>query len=397
MDFLTALDLHDARPVCPTLAAACFAFGNLFCYKLSSDMADDARIKQFEIADEEALLSFLRAAYPGEALKSDPAFWRWHFLENPHAEAGNVPLWIVKSGERVVGQMAAIPVQLKVCEELRRALWIIDFMLLPEYRGRKLGKNLMGLARETYCRTMLALGYNQQSEAVLRSHQWAHLGHINRYHLQLFPGHAVKEISRLAPARHLANLAYAPFRPRRAKLSPSAAGEVREVHRFDSSFDELWQRAARQWPCAVVRGSRFLEWQFMKQPGKKYEVLGYYEGERLAAYAVLFFRKAGPGGAPPKAAISDLCYDAENAEGAIDSLLKAAIRLALERRVGGLVTDVLDARIEARLKRLGFWRIKASPPFMAGTDERQDLVYERSNWFLTRADSDVSIFEEPNL
>ncbi|HEY0080148.1 MAG TPA: GNAT family N-acetyltransferase [Pyrinomonadaceae bacterium] len=363
-------------------------------------MAGDVQIKQFELSDEDALLAFLRRAYPGEPLKSDPKFWRWHFLENPHAALDDVPLWIVRSGAEVVGQMAAIPVRLKVGEEERRALWIIDFILLPEYRGRKLGKGLMQMARETYCTTMIALGYNEQSEAVLRSHKWVSLGSINRYHRQLFPGNALKEVARFGAARHLANLAYAPFRPRRESLPAPADGTngaLRELTSFDASFDRLWQEASAQWPCAVVRSSRFLEWQFMKQPGKKYDVLGYFEGERLLGYAVVFVRKAGPGGAPPKAAISDLCYGREKSEQVIEILLKGALGLALERRAGGLVTDVLDPRVEQALGRLGFWRVKASPPFMAGTLDRQDLMYERSNWFLTRGDSDVSIFEEPNL
>ena len=155
--------------------------------------------------------------------------------------------------------------------------------------------------------------------------------------------------------------------------------------------------ASRQWPCAVVRNSGFLEWQFMKQPYKKYDVLGYYEGERLLGYVVLFFRKPARGGVSPKAAISDLCYSERNSREIIDGLLQGALRLAIERRAGSLVTDVLDPRVEQSLGRLGFWRIKAAPPFMAGTDERQDLLYERGNWFLTRADSDVSIFEQPNM
>jgi GNAT superfamily N-acetyltransferase len=360
-------------------------------------MQEDIQIKQFEVSDQDALLSFLRLAYAEEPIKYDAAFWKWHFLENPHAALNDVPLWIVKNGDAVVGQMATIPVRLKVGEDERRALWIIDFILLPEYRGRKLGKRLMQVARETYCKTMIALGYNSQSEAVLRSHQWVSLGSINRFHKLLFPGNATKEISRLAPARHLANLVYAPLRPRVSKLSNFNNGALREVSGFDSSFDELWRDASSQWTCAVVRNSRFLEWQFMKQPFKKYDVVGYYEQDRLLGYVVLFFRKPERGGVSQKAAISDLCYSSENSQEIIDSLLKGALRLAMERRAGSLVVDVLDPRIEQGLKHLGFWRIKASPPFMAGTDERQDLLYERSNWFLTRADSDVSIFEQPNL
>ena len=360
-------------------------------------MPSDVQVKQFELSDQEALLAFLRLAYPGEPLKSDAVFWKWHFLENPYASLNNTPLWIVKSGDRVVGQMATIPVELKVGSDEMRALWIIDFILSAEYRGRGLGKRLMQVARETYCTTMLALGYNKDSEAVLRSHKWVSLGNINRYHIMLFPGNAAKEVAQIAPVRHLTNLIYAPFRPSLNKLSADGGGTLREVREFDSSFDELWKDASVQWPCAVVRSSRFLEWQFMKQPGKKFEVRGYYENDRLLGYVVLFFRKAVHGEAADKVAISDLCWGAENSEVVIENLLKGALRLALERRAGGLVIDVLDTRVEQKLRQFGFWHIKASPPFMAGTFEHQDLMYERHNWFLTRGDSDVGIFEQPNL
>ena len=360
-------------------------------------MPNDVQIKQFELSDLDALLSFLRIAYPGEALKGDPTFWKWHFLENPYVSHDNVPLWIVKNGDDVVGQMATIPVSLKVGKEERPAIWIIDFILLSEYRGQKLGKRLMQVARETYCTTMIALGYNEQSRAVLLSHKWVEQGNINRYHKILFPGDAASKISQLGPLRRMANLLYAPFRPSRARLTSSRNAELREVKEFDASFDDLWRDASEQWPCAVVRSSRFLEWQYMKQPGKKFDVIGYYEKGRLLGYVVLFFRKAESGGVSHKAAITDLCYSATNPADVIDGLIKSALKLALERRVGGLVIDVLDEQVERSLRRFGFWRIKASPPFMVGTIESQDLMYERSNWFLTRGDSDVSIFEEPNV
>jgi hypothetical protein len=294
--------------------------------------------------------------------------------------------------------MATIPVSLKFFDETRRALWAVNLIVLPEYRGHKLAKRLIQLAHETYCTTMIGLGYNEQSAPVLRSHKWVPLGSINRYHRQLFPGHSEKQLARFAPARHLVNLVFAPFRPSRADLLPDPNGELREVSSFDSSFDELWEEASAQWNCAVIRSSRFLEWQFMRQPGKKYQALGYYQGERLLGYVVIFMRKSGIGsGAPPKMAVSDLCYSPHNKEQVIDGLLKAALALALEKRAGGLVIDVLDPHVERRVERLGFWRIRNSPGFIAKSVDRQDLFYERSNWFLTRGDSDVSIFEQPNL
>jgi hypothetical protein len=112
---------------------------------------------------------------------------------------------------------------------------------------------------------------------------------------------------------------------------------------------------------------------------------------------VLFFRKPEHRGVSPKVAITDICYQPEFADRIIEGLLRAALKETLDRQAGSLVTDVLDERVEAWLRRYGFWQIKNAPQFMASANERQELIYEPRNWYLTRADSDVSIFEQPNL
>src|SRR6266850_1408178 len=113
-------------------------------------MAGDVQVKQFELADQEELLSFLRVAYPAEPRKSQLDFWKWHYLENPHTALDDIPLWVVKDGERIVGQLATIPVNLKVGAEETRAIWILDFIVLPKYRGQGLGKRLVLTSRESY-------------------------------------------------------------------------------------------------------------------------------------------------------------------------------------------------------------------------------------------------------
>lgn len=359
-------------------------------------MPANVQIKQFELSDQAAVLAFLRSAYSDDPRKSDPAFWKWHYLENPYTSLDDIPLWIVKDGERVVGQAATILVELKVGDETRQGIWILDFILLPEYRGQKLGKRLLQLARETYP-TMMALGFNDASGNVLRSLEWVPMGAINRYQRLLFPGNGLKEIAALAPLRGLVNLGYSPFRPGSRETTAGQHYTIREVSGFDDSFDDLWRRAAERYPCAVARGSSFLDWQFMRQPGKKFDVLGLYEGPRLMGYSVLFFRKPERSNAPPKAAITDICYDSSNPVEIIDELLKAALRLSLERRAGSLVTDVRDTMIEERLRELRFFPIKRSPPFMVYSPSQRELMYEPHNWFLTRADSDVSVFEDPNV
>src|SRR4030095_2991580 len=128
--------------------------------------------------------------------------------------------WIVKDGKRVVGQAATILVELKVAAEIRKAVWILDFILLPEYRGQKLGKRLLQLGRETYP-TMLALGYNDMSGNVLLSLDWVPLGTIDRFQRLLFPGQGLKETAGFAPLRELINTSYSPFRPRPGQTNPN--------------------------------------------------------------------------------------------------------------------------------------------------------------------------------
>jgi GNAT superfamily N-acetyltransferase len=360
-------------------------------------MQNTVHIKQFELSEKDALLSFLRIAYPDDPRQSDTRFWEWHYLESPYVTPDNMPIWIAKDGEEVVGQMAAIPVELKIGEVQRRAIWILDFVVRPDYRRRGLGKRLV-LAAEEFCPVRLGIATDaQHSPAILKSLGWAMLGKIPRYNRLLFPGNAIREISRFKPLRQLVNIVYAPLRPRLTGRSSSRSATLQVVEQFDSSFDALWRESSAQWPCVVVRDSGMLRWQFSQQPGKKFEALGLYEKERLVGYVVLFVRKHDAHGVLPKAAITDLCYHPDRPVEIIDELLQGALQLAVRRRVGALVTDVTDPLVEERLRRFGFWRTKNPQQFMVKSADHQDLLYDSSNWFLTRGDSDTSIFEQSNL
>jgi GNAT superfamily N-acetyltransferase len=358
-------------------------------------MGNQVEIKQLELAEQDALLSFLRVAYADEPRRSEPAFWRWHHVDNPFTSPDNLPIWIIKSGEQIAGQLGALPIDLKIGTEVKRVIWFLDFVIAPELRGQGLGKKLMAFASE-FSPTRMTLGFNEQSARVFHSLKWMSLEGLHRYQRLLFPGNALREISQIEPLRKVVNACWSPFLKRSA-AKRSEFGTIREVTEFDDAFADLWTRAASQWTCAIVRSPRYLEWQYLKQPGKKFNVLGLYEHDRLRGYIVLFFRKGRRSDVSPKVAISDICYDANDGSQVVDALLRAALRLAIERRAGSMVADVLDPLVESRLRPLGFWQIKASPQFMVSTNQDKELLCQPNNWFLTRGDCDVSIFEEPNL
>jgi GNAT superfamily N-acetyltransferase len=352
-------------------------------------------IKQLELSEKNELLIFLRTAYADNPRMSDVSFWDWHFLENPYIEADNLPVWIAKDDNEIVGQLAATPVKLKVGNAEKSAIWILDLVVRTDYRKRGLAKKLVAEA-EAFC--PLRLGMNtaeQHSTALLEGLGWTMFGKVPRYNKLLYPGEALREISRIKIARRFANAVFAPLRP--SFKDNDFEKNLRRIEKFDASFDELWRESAAQWTCAVVRETVFLNWQYVNQPGKKYDILACYENEKLLGYAVLYFRKADAGGALAKAAITDLIYHQSKPIETIDRLLRGSLQIALERRAGALVTDALDSTIEKRLKFFGFGRVKSPLQLLVKSSERREILEDTNQWLVTRGDSDTSVFEQPNL
>lgn len=358
-------------------------------------MPDDIVIEQMRLSDKAELLAFLKAAFPDNPRQSDAGHWDWHFLKHPYSEPDNIPVWLAKSGGHVVAQLATIPVEMNLDGESVRAIWILDLIVAPDFRRRGIMKRMFDIVMAQYPFGLGVATDKQHSVAMVRGWDWAIFPKIPRYHRLLFPGTASRDLSRLKPLRTAADLAFAPFRPRRNR-SHVGPNMVRAVESFDESFDRLWAECRGQWKCSISRSAAFLNWQFREQPGKRFDVLGYYDGDRLLGYAVMFFRRENRQGAIDKAAISDICYHPSAPGQIVDALLEAALQLCLERRAGGLVTDTFDPFLQQRLKRFGFWNVKTRLEMLAKVPEGYEFAYDPANWFLTRGDSDISIFEHPN-
>lgn len=354
----------------------------------------DFEITQLQTHQLDELPEFLRAVYPSEVRKTDLAYLRWFYQQNPNVGSDALPIWILRRNGQIIGQLGTIPVQLKVGATYTKAIWILEFVILPEFRGQGLGKKLVLAAGEKYS-TMITLGINEASTRVFTSLGWKPMGRIHRYHKFLFAGSSVGISGQRSLLREGLNRISFPLRASLERKNPKYTITCDRV--FGPELGQLSEQAFAQRCVAVRRDHKFLEWQFLRQPGKLFDCICLYEEDRLVGYAILFFRAGRDGGPPPKAAISDLVYDSRNQNEVIGALLNAALQLAIERKAGSLVTDVLDARAEARLKKLGFSRIKNSPPFMAVSSEFPNQVHDPANWYLTRADADISIFEEPNV
>jgi hypothetical protein len=354
-------------------------------------MGDDIIIERMKISERPQVLDFLARAYPDNPRQSDPEFWNWHFTDLPNVDPDLLPVWLAKNGDRIAGQLGALPVELNIGSRTITAFWLLDMIVDEDFRRRGIAKNL-SLAAERDSPYLLGVNTDQQhAPKLLQSLGWVKVGKIPRYHKVLFPGNALKSFSKTA-----ANFLASPLRPASAR-DLFDSGTIRVVQNFDPSFDELWQRAQKQSSCSITRNAKTLRWQFSNQPGKRFDILGCYSKDKLCGYVVLFFRKPGKTGSIEKGAISDIFYETENAREIVDSLIKGALEIAVERRAGGLVVDAIDPLLEERFRHFGFWKVNSQLQLMAKSPDSREMIYDPKNWFLTRGDSDISIFEDYNI
>jgi ribosomal protein S18 acetylase RimI-like enzyme len=182
-----------------------------------------------QLSEKDKLLAFLSEAYRENPRMSDRSFWEWHFLENPSVSPDNLPVWLAKSGERIAGQLAAIPVELKIGDERKRAMWILDLIVHEDFRRQGIAKRLVRKSEE-FC--PIGLGVNtseQHAPALLQSLGWKIVRKIPRYSKILHAGNILPEISRIKPLQKTFNLLSVPFRPRPDKSIFGAGGKLRPV------------------------------------------------------------------------------------------------------------------------------------------------------------------------
>src|ERR1041384_6336213 len=113
-------------------------------------MSDDIVIKQFELHEKEALFSFLREVYADNVRQSDENYWHWHYCESPFSTEDNIPLWVAKHGEEIVGQLGAIPIELNAAGKIQRSVWILDLIIRIDFRRHGLAKRLVLALKDLY-------------------------------------------------------------------------------------------------------------------------------------------------------------------------------------------------------------------------------------------------------
>ncbi len=340
-------------------------------------------ISQLSIADEKPYIEFLQKAYKDqfhryrfESFDATREFWRWEYMSNPVAIPGKPLVWVCKIGGKIVGQLCVMPVPVKIGGRDYIGGWYHDFIVLREFRDRKIGRKLI-------CET--AKGVRDSidiSMAVI----------VTERSRALFRMHGLREVGTLKKNVSVAGLTDILLSIKRPKTA--RAIEIQEVTALDADFDSLWKDTANRFDCLIKRDSQVLRWRFKPQLYWSYRLFLAKEGGAPKGYIVV---KIGAQERRKRqglniGVVSDLFFDPSQKHVGYALLEKALSVLKTEASV--IRCDVMHEQIERFLRSVGFFSIKSDNLLFLSFSERvkkEDVVLakEEKSWFLTYGDSDL--------
>jgi hypothetical protein len=412
-------------------------------------MADNLVLQRYTKADRPGVFALLREAFSAQYAKHLLRVWSWKYDSHPlNREAQEVRsrdrerLWsyitqtypaeirarwglsldelnrvptdapfvlLLKDGDEVVATEGSLPRAFLINGERHLASIGCDFAVHPRFRGRQLS---MRLALRTMAEHRMSVGwYNGSSWA--STSKWeksaAHtLGKVTRLNPpisgKMWAIALVKPIDWLytierasgiqLPARVKAWTSARSHRGRgmRIKSIAMTGVEVFDLEAFDSRFDDLWQRCARDHQVIGVRDRDFLTWRFTSRPDTSYLCLAAARGSQILGYLVyrIVERDAGRLGY-----IVDFLI-----EGEPDSVFALLVARAEEMMVRAGVQSIICPNAKATFRKVlhqvGFYSaILGVRTYLSAEvnvpDERTSIFADLPKWFLTVADGDAEM------
>src|SRR3989338_5518544 len=107
--------------------------------KISRISKNDVPERYFQNITQAGLINYSASGYQR---------WHWQYIENPFVLGQDLPIWICISDEKIAGHLGVIPVPLKAGSQKINAGWAVDFMTLPESRGKGVGMFLVAEANK---------------------------------------------------------------------------------------------------------------------------------------------------------------------------------------------------------------------------------------------------------
>ncbi|MCH9647224.1 MAG: GNAT family N-acetyltransferase [Deltaproteobacteria bacterium] len=355
---------------------------------MSPQNSPEPLLRTAEEVSPDRLRSFLEASFgpqKAEFLHHHGSWW--------HRGEGN--RWVIQVEEEIAAYCAVTPIECVVGDQRIPALWWMDLVVAPAFRGRGL-QTLFDV--EVRRRAPLLLGFpNELAARIHRKHGWGVREDLKTLLLPLDPprlnaiatasgwrGRALRLASRLArPAAGLWRGYVARYRPKTARRLERPTGtELAAIAARGTSRDQV----------TTLRDADFFQWRYLEMPFR--DQLEFYVAGPSSAPEVGLICRHWPEGqdlkvGSPGVRILDLFGNLEQ-ERDVEDVIRLASAAAAQRGAHQVTILVSRPASVARLRNYGFF-FRATSRFCwssESTDVMSALDGANHHWGLGDSDND---------
>jgi hypothetical protein len=341
-------------------------------------------------AVEADVVEFQRIAFPDRQADLILDRWKWMFVASA-ARLGVPPrVWLARDRDRIVAHMGAIPVRLKLGARELTTAWLVDTMVLEEYRTQALGSRLMLQAHDDLP-FALSLGQTVEMREIQFRLGWKQVAPLQTAQLLIRPERVLK--GKLpAPAAVAAGFGLRASAFVRDLVR--SGGRVRSelIDRFGERHDALWRRVADTVTCAVVRDASYLNWKYVDQPGQTFTRVEVLDGDAVRGAAVFTIREADAAYKYRRALLVDVVAPFSD-EQSLTATLQGAVQAAADAGADAVECLHVSEPLTRALRQVGFYLrtpqrfLLVDPGPLPENDLR--LVMTGKHWLVTQGDSDI--------
>jgi hypothetical protein len=351
----------------------------------SSEPKREWSLRVYHEGDEEQILALRGMVLSGP---KDIQWWRWMYRQGP---LGPAAIMLAEVNQKIIGHHAALPIPIKIKDQVTRGGHGVDLMVRPDYRNQgifiTLGKTMNESLKGIYRSITYGTPNNQSRHGFVKRLNAMEIGEVpllvkvidwgtvmkSRYKIPVFIGKLLGHACEFITGR--------------ASPIKNADMVVEEIFFFDERIDKFWEKASQLKSIMIAKDMKYLNWRYVAKPGKEYRILMVFKHQEIAGYLVFKLKKD----VPAIGYIVDL-LTLPGEETAARLLITKAVQSLKEDGAATISCWMLEETPYYRiLRKLGF--VRRTGPILCSRVVDQNIPKEfitnLTNWYYVMGDDDV--------
>lgn len=325
--------------------------------------------------------------FGAESFDAHVRYCRWLFDENPaHPADEPLPLYVCREDEQLIAQFGLVPVFVYLEGTPLRAVWGVDFHVLPEHQRRGIGEQFLARWQLDYP-LLLSLGQSAAGYAWNLKYRYREVGALMQCKQWLRPVRcALKMGLQLAGLQSAARTLIRVPAPSTAPASPGI--QVESMASFANVPGESRDlRGPINRHSRTYRSPAFMEWRYCRHPLFRYAVRRLLVEEYGEAYAVC--RLIDDGGLR-RGSLVDLVYPNEWPQNVVERVITVTRDCVCAEGADVFQCETSDPAVIAAFREQRFARVERGARLLYRARDGHDLsVAPVEQWRLFGGDSDV--------